>query len=96
MQPRWRSGQRLPAWQRLSSAAPAVRKLCWVRLKPLAILQLRSAYESWFPDFMDGETQHRCRVIQGVQTMPMAPGDIEDMIKSGIPGAKVIYPGSRR
>ncbi len=25
--------------------------------KPLAILQLRSAHESWFPDFMDGETQ---------------------------------------
>ncbi|WP_455271522.1 phosphoribosylformylglycinamidine synthase subunit PurL [Rhizobium herbae] len=24
--------------------------------KPLAILQLRSAHESWFPDFMDGET----------------------------------------
>ncbi|WP_426236250.1 phosphoribosylformylglycinamidine synthase subunit PurL [Pararhizobium sp. DWP1-1-3] len=25
--------------------------------RPLAILQLRSAHESWFPDFMDGEAQ---------------------------------------
>jgi stress-induced morphogen len=35
------------------------------------------------------ETARNRAAIEGKPTMPMKPGDIEDMIKAGIPGAKV-------